>query len=336
MFEQLIQKFMTCYVLSLDSACFAVIFHISADHSGDIAYIQNSIAQTTVLLHNYYNVTLYTCIGRFVASPLLISESYNDARQLSTYTSPERPMVYINEIGDAPCNIKNVFNLAIFKYDIVKTFENFDIQSLDNISSTIFNLFQSDTLHFTQAVDIVSSMLHFAITLLPNGTDVVDQIFTKDSENYLSLYNCKSVPQVLGYLNKLTAGLHGYFEQQQSSPKNQLMIQVKYYINEHIYEKLSLQGIADGFNISQNYLSQMFKQYYKIGFNEYITKEKVEHAKHLLSNGNMKIYEVADRLGFENAFYFSKVFKKVAGLSPKEYLAGSSNPTKTPETENDY
>ena len=40
----------------------------------------------------------------------------------------------------------------------------------------------------------------------------------------------------------------------------------------------------------------------------------------MMQNGNVKVYEVADALGFENAFYFSKVFKKVEGVSPTEYL----------------
>ena len=39
-----------------------------------------------------------------------------------------------------------------------------------------------------------------------------------------------------------------------------------------------------------------------------------------MSDGNLKVYEVADMLGFESAFYFSKVFKKVEGVSPTEYL----------------
>jgi len=321
MFEQLIQKYSSCFVLSLDLRCFVVVFHVDELHSTDIEYIKNALKQTASLLHNYYNVTLYTSIGRFVTNPQQISESYNDAKQISIYTTAQQPILYINEIGDHEYNAKNIFNLAIFKYDIVKTFENFDILSLNKINDTIFHLFKSDTLHYAQAVDIVGSMLHFAITLLPNGTDVVESIFKDESDNYLSLYRYKSVQQVLTYLNKLRDGLHTFFEEKQDNLKNQLMIQVKKYINDHICEKLSLQGIAEIFNISQNYLSQLFKQYYKIGFNEYITKEKIEYAKHMLSNNKIKIYEVAEQLGYENAFYFSKVFKKVVGLSPTEYLS---------------
>lgn len=48
---------------------------------------------------------------------------------------------------------------------------------------------------------------------------------------------------------------------------------------------------------------------------------KVNEAEHLLDEGNLKIYEVAERLGFESSFYFSKVFKKIEGVSPTDYVS---------------
>lgn len=46
---------------------------------------------------------------------------------------------------------------------------------------------------------------------------------------------------------------------------------------------------------------------------------KISRAKTLLLEQDMKVYEIADQLGFESAFYFSKVFKKVSGVSPREF-----------------
>ena len=88
---------------------------------------------------------------------------------------------------------------------------------------------------------------------------------------------------------------------------------------EHIHERIVLQDIADTFGISPNYLSQLFKKYEEIGLSEYITNQKINRSKELLNDGSLKIYEIADQLGFESAFYFSKVFKKVTGVSPKDY-----------------
>ena len=60
-----------------------------------------------------------------------------------------------------------------------------------------------------------------------------------------------------------------------------------------------------------------------MGFSEYITQMKISRARVMLLEQDMKIYEVADQLGFESAFYFSKVFKKVEGVSPREFVQQS-------------
>lgn len=101
--------------------------------------------------------------------------------------------------------------------------------------------------------------------------------------------------------------------------KNYLVENTKKYILEHLHERIVLQDIADNFGVSPNYLSQLFKRFEQVGISEYISSLKIRKAKELLKDGNLKIYEVADRLGFESAFYFSKVFKKTTGIAPKDF-----------------
>lgn len=101
---------------------------------------------------------------------------------------------------------------------------------------------------------------------------------------------------------------------------NHIVRNVKKYIKEHIREKLSLNDVSARFGISPNYLSQLFSKYNDTGFSEYINICKIKESKLLLSKENLKVYEVADLMGFESSFYFSKVFKKYEGISPTEYI----------------
>ena len=107
-------------------------------------------------------------------------------------------------------------------------------------------------------------------------------------------------------------------ESDATASKLQTVAQVKAYIREHLSEKLTLADVADVFNFSPGYLSQLFGRYGG-GFVEYITEVRVAAAKEMLEKGDKKIYEIAEELGFESSFYFSKVFKKSTGLSPREY-----------------
>ena len=101
--------------------------------------------------------------------------------------------------------------------------------------------------------------------------------------------------------------------------KMQVVAQVQAYIRNHLSEKLTLADVAAVFNFSPNYLSQLFGKYGDSGFVEYITETRISAAKEMLERGDKKVYEIAEELGFESSFYFSKVFKKVTGLSPREY-----------------
>ena len=101
--------------------------------------------------------------------------------------------------------------------------------------------------------------------------------------------------------------------------KMQVVAQVQEYIHSHLSERLTLADVAAVFNFSPNYLSQLFGKYGDSGFVEYITETRIAAAKEMLEQGDLKVYEIAEKLGYESAFYFSKVFKKVTGLSPREY-----------------
>ena len=101
--------------------------------------------------------------------------------------------------------------------------------------------------------------------------------------------------------------------------KMQIVAQVQEYIRSHLSEKLTLADVAAVFNFSPNYLSQLFGKYGDSGFVEYITETRIAAAKEMLEQGDLKVYEIAEKLGYDSSFYFSKVFKKVTGLSPREY-----------------
>jgi two-component system response regulator YesN len=104
------------------------------------------------------------------------------------------------------------------------------------------------------------------------------------------------------------------------SGKDRLISSIQDYVDHNMNGKLQLSEVAEVFGLSPAYLSVLFKKNMDTGFSEYVASRKIEKAKSLLLTTDMKIYEVADATGFESAFYFSKVFKKIEGVSPREFL----------------
>lgn len=91
------------------------------------------------------------------------------------------------------------------------------------------------------------------------------------------------------------------------------------YIDEHFKERISLESMAEVLHANKSYLSRLYKEKKGINISDAILKRKVEAAKEYLSNTELKIFEISEKVGFEDTGYFSKVFKKHTGQSPKEF-----------------
>ena len=171
-----------------------------------------------------------------------------------------------------------------------------------------------------QALDAASSILYLSLSLLNNGEQTISEIFEHRMNGYRSLYELSNVSQILEWMKELRDGLCDVFVTHNKDYKNHIVVNVKKYIVEHIEEKLTLNNVAEVFNISPNYLSILFSKHNDVGFSDFINQSKIEAAKKMLEDGDLKVYEISDILGFESAFYFSRVFKKITGLSPRDYL----------------
>lgn len=115
-------------------------------------------------------------------------------------------------------------------------------------------------------------------------------------------------------------GLEQIKNTQDAGPSNQrLLSEITLYIHEHLTDVLDLNSIARMFDKSPSYISFLFKKGMQEGFNEYVTKERIRLAKEYLKDCSIPINEVSAKCGYVNAKYFSVVFKKVTGESPKDY-----------------
>ena len=106
---------------------------------------------------------------------------------------------------------------------------------------------------------------------------------------------------------------------EQSSYKSLPVEKARQYVYDHVEEHISLQEVANEVSISAGYLSTLFKKQYNQSFISFINQVKVERACQLIRERKYLISEISYRLGFENAYYFAKVFRRYTGMSPSEW-----------------
>jgi YesN/AraC family two-component response regulator len=99
-----------------------------------------------------------------------------------------------------------------------------------------------------------------------------------------------------------------------------LILEIENYLKEHLEEDNSMVKICKKFNISQPYLSKIFKKYKRCTYNDFLNQLKIEKAKKLLEEReDLLIGSIATLSGYTDQFYFSKVFKGNVGVTPTEF-----------------
>ena len=91
------------------------------------------------------------------------------------------------------------------------------------------------------------------------------------------------------------------------------------YFNENYNKPISIEQYAEEHIISKNWFIQCFKNIMKVTPMQYIVQLRISVAKNYLESYNKNITEISDAVGYDNPLYFSRLFSKYTGMSPKEY-----------------
>ena len=95
--------------------------------------------------------------------------------------------------------------------------------------------------------------------------------------------------------------------------------QIKAFVDNHYAEKITLESLAENFFINKNYLARLFKDQYGMTLTSYIQRVRITHAKMMLRFTDKKAEEIGMLCGYGELSYFSRVFKKIEGISLSEY-----------------
>lgn len=160
----------------------------------------------------------------------------------------------------------------------------------------------------------------FNITIMLGKLEVDTKSLEANKYNYFRMINeaqhvSTAVEQLYNFVDEVNRAL-ALSKQAASNPN---MTMILNYIQEHYMEPISLTEIANQFHFNPSYLSSYFSAHNSEGFSEYLNRVRVERAAQLLEQGEMSISEISEHVGYSDHSYFTKVFKKINGVSPSQY-----------------
>lgn len=216
----------------------------------------------------------------------------------------------------------------------------------DYVKSTDYDLTAENTF------DLFQFENHLFNRLFEDAEQVLKSIFSKFRSNFISSIETKNICFQIYYIcyrvlkkkealppsSELLSKIHSapdifilentvnelfqYTKNQfigSNSTQNKIIENTIKFIHQNLDSVLSLEIIAENLHISASHLSRTFKKYCDESLTEYINKTRIEKAKEYLQNSTMLTYEIANQVGYNDATYFSSIFKKHTGFSPSEY-----------------
>ncbi|MCR5387821.1 MAG: PocR ligand-binding domain-containing protein [Lachnospiraceae bacterium] len=180
-------------------------------------------------------------------------------------------------------------------------------------SLIIYDNYSPDDIKF-RIIEISTLLSRAAIDKGANAESILDM----NKRLVSDLQSCNSIEDI-GYVFQDNMDIFTDSLFYSSEIDSHMVRKVTQYIADHYSEHVTLTDLAERFHINQNRLSNVFTLVTGQSFNEYLNRVRVEQAKRLLTDTDYPILDVAIACGFNDQSYFTKVFKKNTGFTPKNF-----------------
>ena len=270
-------------------------------------------------------INWYVAVGTPVSRLSMLSSCYQEASRFYSYRFLV-PMSHILteenlkefEEGHTENSIGAV-EPSTMDPEIIKEFLNKGNRNeIDNFVETYMQNIR-DALESRMFKDYVILNIRFTTIAFAESLGVKQDEFLKEM-TMDAMYGSEDVS---GYLAEALKTAIDIRDKQSDDQQSRIIRQALEYIDENYTdEAISLNQVASKVNVSANYFSAIFSQNMQMTFVEYVTNKRMEKAKKLLRTTDILASEVALMVGYKDAHYFSFVFKKTQGTSPREYRAG--------------
>lgn len=198
--------------------------------------------------------------------------------------------------------------------------EALDISKVHSLSEGIVETIK-ETVFYSPVIiyDVFESIADILIYVMKkNGTnkDIISRF--KNAIEKTSDAVAREETLINGYLQAITSLFDETIQEKRNL--NTLPIrQAKNYIRENFMKQISQEDVAEAIHLSSSYLSTLFKKEMGISFSDYLTSCRMEEAKKYLKKSDLSINEVAEKSGYTDSKYFSRIFIKNVGLKPSVY-----------------
>lgn len=146
-----------------------------------------------------------------------------------------------------------------------------------------------------------------------------------DSDNVDHIMQLETIQEIEGWLRRTLFEVSETVYTKRQKRNFKLFEEIVSYVEQKLSGDITLREVANYFAYSPNHLGYLFKDAMGVTFNEFLLAKRMEKAKSLLRNHKLKVYEVADQIGYKSLTHFSRTFREAVGVTPGEFRKQSGS-----------
>lgn len=323
--EELINNHTLGSCVSMNDNEFAMIINSEFDDCGDKSDLFAEIIDN---LNKYLKISVSIGVGREVTNIHKINTSYKEAVEalyFKFYTGKNA----IIDITDISVNLEDneIPDLYSDEHELVNLIKSGNVEGTE---TSIVNLFKKLSLDKKYAVEyihrICDEIVYITIRAIYELGVEIGGVNRNRAEIINDLYQTESIFDLQKKMSEILVDIAKRFSQKYAQKNKKIVDDIIRYIEKKYMDDININKIAESVYLSSNYISVLFKQMTGTTIIDYLTKTRMENAKILLKETDFRILEISEMVGFQDASYFSKVFKKYTGIHPQKYRAYVSSP----------
>jgi len=315
--SELISDYKNMYTFSISEGETAIIFY---DQTKEL--ISESINDISLkiieIAENFLQTAIYVGVGKPVSDIYSFHQSYKFAKKALFYrflydkSTIIQPSLF-NRTTDFEASRYHVFERDILEY-ICQFDKNMTLQCVDSFISELRENQVTLEKSILYSQNIIISIINKTLDL--SGKKYVEE-FSNDKSH---LFNVTNLENLSNYIKKVCEYSFDLLLYREENSMNVQIAKAELYMKEHYSDSdLTLNTLTDYVCVSISHFSTIFKSKTGMTFVEYLTNIRINKAKQELLLSDKKAYLIADSVGFADSHYFSVVFKRIAGVTPKQY-----------------
>ena len=268
----------------------------------------------------YLGYTITIGVGTVCSMYEDIRFSYEDAVAAMDYKVilGSNRIICIEDIENR--NSQRISLTQTHEQELIRSIKTGNSEALQKIINELFDELKNDNLSlYDYQIYLMSIVVALLKVVQDTGISSVN-LFDKGFDIMSSFKRFNNFDECKESFLKLCFGLISKIQTTRGITYRNLVGQAKSYISQNFADPaINIRRVASHLHISPGYLSNILKKELKITFLNYLMQIRMDNAKHMLSNTSMLIYEVGEKVGFDEPYYFSYCFKKYTGISPRQF-----------------